>query len=374
MSLKLKNVAIISLYYNNKNYGGLLQAYALTKIINDLAYNAEQLCWSRDCKSQYLHKKSYLSKCKIRKIKRFIICRFENHFIKTRNYAFKEFEVQIPHSKHIHNKINIKEYLENYDAFVIGSDQVWNMHWFGKEYFFKDVLGTKYKFSYAASMPDTNISEEQKKFVKEALTDFNAISVREEKTAEFLSELCGRDVKQVLDPTLLHDAKQWDEIADKKVVKGKYIFCYFLGKDKQHRKAAKEFAKKTGLKIVTLPFLNGVIKEDIFFGKRRLYDISPGDFVSLIKNAEYVLTDSFHAVVFSNIYKVKYFVFNRTCIDMSERITTLLAMFETPERFIEADAEIMYSMKDKPVLINEQKFEEKKKESLEFLKTNLEKA
>lgn len=378
MEDKQNKIGIISLYYNNKNYGGQLQAYALTEYISSLGYDAEQVCWKA-----VTHKKR--RKKQFKKIFHYISLAYQQQFrrvlevilkekLHLRRQAFEQFQNNIKHTEKVFIGDEFLKDIKSYKAIVIGSDQVWNIGWYGTRYFLDFIPKEKYKFSYAASMPDTNISKAQKKAVREALNDFNAISVREKKTVEFLTELSGREVNHVVDPTLLLDINEWNQISDKEIIKEKYIFCYFLGKDKQYIKEAKVFAKKMNLKIVTLPFINRIIKEDIFFGNYRLYDVSPGDFVSLIKNAEYVLTDSFHAVVFSNIYKVKYFVFNRTGLEMSERIITLLDMFETSERFIEADAEIMYGMKDMPILINEQKFEEKKKESLEFLKTNLEKA
>lgn len=373
----MKKIGIISLYYNNKNYGGLLQAYALARLMTDLNYNAEQLRWvfvdeeNGVCKTR---KKPFKPSIKVFKkvVVGILKKRLEKNLHK-RAEAFKEFELHIPHSDKVYDRTNIKNYLNDYQGFAVGSDQVWNMQWFKEEYFFYNVLGKKYKFSYAASMPDTNISESQKIFIKKALKDFEAVSVREKKTADFLMDLCGIEVKQVLDPTLLLDSEQWDEVANKETVSGKYIFCYFLSREKIFRNAAKDFAKKMNLKIVTLPHLAGFIKADINFGDECLYKVSPADFITLIKNAEYVLTDSFHATVFSNIYKVKHFVFNRPDFEMSERITSLLDLFGTRERFFKADAEIMYNMKDRPVLINEQKLEEKKKESLEFLRANLEK-
>ncbi len=375
-----KKIGIVSLYHNNKNYGGLLQAYALTKYISTLGYNAEQVCWNavfHDAPKQ---------KIKFRKIFHYVstICWLQvknilrvvwKDKINSRIQAFEKFESAIKHSEKCYDGKSFLKDCGNYDAVVIGSDQVWNINWYDTQYFLDFVPNDVYKFSYAASMPDVNISDEMKNIVKNALEGFNAISVREKKTAAFLSELCERNVEYVIDPTLLLNVEQWDDISGDKLVECKYIFCYFLGRHKHYRKYTKKVAKKTGLKIVSLPHLCGVAKEDLNFADINLYDVSPGDFVSLIKNAEYVLTDSFHAAVFSNIYRVKYFVFDRSGMDMSERIVTLLDMFNSKERFIRGTdgLERLLRMKDLPVNTDLEQFEKALEKSKRFLDDNLKK-
>ena len=152
---------------------------------------------------------------------------------------------------------------------------------------------------------------------------------------------------------------------------GNYVFCYFLGKNKKERRIATEYAKKHNLKLVTIGYASKVMVEDKNFGNVRLYDTTPGQFIELIKNAKYVFTDSFHAVVFSKIFEKQYFVFNRDERgSMSSRIRTITSLFETEERFCYGEREnlgYVESLTDidyaKPLL----KFEEKKKESIDFL-------
>lgn len=339
---KRKKVGIVSLYHNNRNYGGQLQAYALTRYISELGYDAEQICWQAEFKRPP-QKKRELKKIfhyiyvfcwlQVKKVYKKLL----NNKLESRKRAFERFQEEINHSEKCYTGKDFLEDCKNYDAIIIGSDQVWNTNWYGTQYFLDFVPNDVCKFSYAASMPDVNISDEMKNTVKSALEGFSSISVREKKTADFLTELTGKKVRHVIDPTLLLDPEQWDDIASKKIVSEKYIFCYFLGRNKHYRKYARLLAKKTGLKIVSLPHLCGVAREDLNFADINLYDVVPGEFVSLIKNAEYVLTDSFHATVFSNLYKVKYFVFDRQGIDMSERIVTLLDIFNSRKRFLKTE-------------------------------------
>lgn len=373
----MKKVGIITKYYNNRNYGGLLQAYALVKTVSRLGYEVEQICWKHLWKNGTKLKKKRVFKVKriFHYIKRIFYITLEKRLknkVALRNSAFTEFQEKIPHSTVVYERYNIKDSVKVYDAFITGSDQVWNMEWYNQEYFLDFVPEGVGKVSYAASMPNVNMSDEKKNLVKNYLESFNNISVREEESSLFLTQLTGREVHWVIDPTLLLEGNDWDEICDKRIMEGDYIFCYFLGKDKNMRKIAKKFSRKTGMKIVTLPHLTGICDADIFFGDVKLYDLSPEKFISLIKYAQYVITDSFHAVVFSNIYKTKYYVFNRTdASEMTTRITSILSLFGCEERFCckeRMNAEYMLEMKDKAVSGDAPKFVKMKENSMEFLR------
>lgn len=371
----MKRTCIITHYYNSKNYGGILQSYAMIKVLSKWNCKPEQLCFDlaeplKEVKAQKLPP--------AKRIKNYIASLAKKYINKKRHVrseAFKKFELKIPHSKRVYHSGNICECADDYEAFITGSDQVWNMEWYYKEYFLSFVPDGKRKIAYAASMPNINLTVEQKKLVCEHLKRFDGISVREKETAPFLEEITGKKVEWVLDPTLLLTRKEWDEICDRRVVKEKYIFCYFLGIEKSYRKTAEEFAKKAGYSIVTLPHLTKIDKNDLTFGDKKLYDISPEQFISLIKYAEYVLTDSFHAAVFSNIYQTKYFVFERNDAgEMSSRIKNLLDLTGETFRFCAnqmQNSSYMLSQKDISVSQLSDKIATMRKKSIEFLRENL---
>lgn len=367
----MKKIGIISLYYKNRNYGGLLQAYAMVKAINKMGYNAEQICLERNkTYNKDIRKVFNLMSFVKGSIKNVINC-FIDPLIELRNRRFKEFEEIIPHSK-VYDKDTVIESTREYEIFLAGSDQIWNKWWYRPEYFLEFVPSDLYKFSYSASMPDINLSEKQKNLIKKHLSDFKSISVRECKTAEFLSELIGTEVECVVDPTLLLDKDDWNEICTEKIIDKEYIFCYFLGRNKSFKKEITKFAKKNKLKIVTLPHLVQLNPEDFFFGDYKLYDVGPEGFISLIKNAEFVFTDSFHAGVFSNLYKTKYYIFNRNeKNDMNERIMTLLKLFNSTHRFIISVEEFKNKLNNDPVTFDEEKLKEEKEKSITYLRKNL---
>lgn len=371
----MKRSGIITHYYNSKNYGGILQAYAMVKTLSKLDYEAEQLCFDLMVSSQTIEPKVTPSVKLIKKYIFSLVKRTIKHRIQSREKKLKNFELKIPHSKQIYRSDSICECTSNYEVFITGSDQVWNMDWYCKEYFLDFVPNSKRKIAYAASMPNTTLSNEQKKIVYEHLKSFDDISVREKDTAVFLEEITGRKVEWVLDPTLLLTKEEWDEVCVESVIKEKYIFCYFLGTEKSYRKCANKFAKKMRCKIVTLPHLAKININDLAFGDMKLYDISPEQFISLIKYAEYVITDSFHAAVFSNIYQTKYFVFDRTDIgEMSSRIKNLIYLTREEFRFCvdqKQNVDYLLSLKDISVSQLSDKILKMKEKSIEFLKKNL---
>ena len=341
-------VSIITHYYKSKNYGGILQSYALCRVINELGYNAEQISYNMFPTKKagafsllYRTMISALGKLDVRKWSYRKKNKRAQDLLKARFESMNSFgEKYIPHTEKVYDEENVDECGANYDAFITGSDQVWNLQWYYPAFFLSFVPSGKRKLSYAASMAMSKPSNEQKALLRENLKDFNAISVREKDSVELLKDIVPAVAEWVLDPTMLLDSKKWDDISsEKEFVKEPYVFCYFLGDDLLQRELAAEFAQHRGLKLVTLPYLNCMYREcDDGFGDIRLYDVGPQDFISLIKHAEYIFTDSFHATVFSGIYKKQYFVFPRNReASMSSRIYSLIELYEAQERFCDTD-------------------------------------
>ena len=130
--------------------------------------------------------------------------------------------------------------------------------------------------------------------------------MREKSAERLLQELARVDVQTVVDPTLLLTKEEWDIVCSPRVIEEDYIFCYFLGTNKNERVLAEKFSQLLNIKLVITPQPCGrfqLYSYDRKFGDERLYDASPEQFLSLIKHARYVFTDSFHAVVFSNVYQ-----------------------------------------------------------------------
>lgn len=372
----MKKVGIITHYYKSMNYGALLQAYALQKVISQMDYEVEQICYDMtvaEKKRGELHTVKQILRKGYNNLKHYR--QFSGW--KKRCRAFRSFEQSIPHSGQVYDRHAIEKANDIYDAFVTGSDQVWNTDWYHPAFFLDFVVGNKKKIAYAASLGHSEMNGGMRQIFMDSMKDYTAISVRESDAIAMVGECTPISVVKVLDPTLLLTKEQWDEICTDRIVKDDYIFCFLLGDGVQERKLAEEFARKKNLKLVTLPhFPRRYRSVDQNFGDVYLYDVSPETFLSLIKYAQVVLTDSFHAAVFSSTYEKEYFAFERTgAKNMGSRLKSLTQMFECEERFL-CTPEMMtteYIKNVEPISYNrsKRKIEKEREDSLNFLKRAL---
>ena len=345
MHEKDKTAAIITEYYDSSNYGGNLQAYALTRYLNENIICAEQLSYKRPAGSFRLSlqgHKGFWSKLTffIRKVLQKTWKRREFARVKKRREIVEEFGHKcVPHNKTVlsdedfrelklkRNSKNARE-ISGYSIFITGSDQVWRTTE-REAYFLTFVPEEKKKISYAASISKDSLDEDEQAFFRTALKDFDAISVRERSDVGLISDLCEQPVEWVVDPTLLLAEDQWNDICSSKLYEERYAFCYFLGEERHPRTLAREYARTNGLKLLTMPYLTGNYSFEDFRNSRkneeRLFEVSVGDFLSLVRYADAVFTDSFHGVVFSIIFRRQFYVFDRSiAVSMNSRIRAFL--------------------------------------------------
>jgi hypothetical protein len=376
-------IGIVSHYHESLNYGGNLQAYALCKVLENIGVEAEQICLpDRNVKLPWqqslgAYSKKQLVDKALRRLKRRVQKTANRIFLKglsqKRRAAFRNFnENRIPHSKTVYTNETVDQAASCYDAFITGSDQVWNLEWYNPAYFLSFVSG-KPKFSYAASMAMRDWTGQEQQLLQEHLKDFIGISVRENRIAQMLQTTLNQPVQWVLDPTLLLSAQQWDEVCGQRIVKEPYLFCFFLGKAPHPRKLAVKMARQLGLKLVTIPYLYGNFEPgDVSFGDVRLDAPSPEELLSLIKHAEYVFTDSFHATAFSVIYQRDYFVFPRHgYTGKDDRIYSITGLLGHQDRFCDTPQKqsLSYLLNcPKPAAAQASPaFEDMKKTSLQYL-------
>ena len=195
------------------------------------------------------------------------------------------------------------------------------------------------RISYASSITVTDYPLEYGDYMKKNLAKYMWISVRETSAKTYLENLLNRSVDLVVDPTMLLEKNEWEKIISARIIKEHYLFVYLLGEDRKQRKQISHYAKERNIKIVTLPHVEGKVRAaDIGFGDCQLYDIDLSAFLSLIKYADYVFTDSFHGVVFSNIFETEFLAFERVILskkaNMNSRLDTLLDMLGEKNKII----------------------------------------
>lgn len=376
---------IVSHYYNSKNYGGNLQAYALCRVIRKAGYEAEQIPYKRGkdkCNetTSKIRISRIVNRIKI-KVTSVLYRKKGKDLLKKRDAAVSVFnQNMIPHADSVYTVDTIGQTVSQYDALIVGSDQVWHPSAVCGPYLLDFADGEKIpKFSYAASLSVNAISEPYAERLKKSLKDYQAVSVREEKAVELLRDISEQKIEQVLDPTLLLDAEDWDEVAQEYPIDGDYIFCYFLGGRPGIREIVQKFAKKHGLKIVTFPYLQGRYRKcDDRFGDVKIFDADPAQFIGLIKGASYIFTDSYHATAFSLLYQKEFFSFERTSgkASMGSRLHTLTETFGVKERFCDtAEKETLEYIDSLPAVDYGSAFPAfalLKKKSISYLLKNLE--
>lgn len=327
------------------NYGSILQAYALQQLL-ELEDNVQYEILDQYGKAVSVG--NLLSKIKSFGIKNTlhrIRWKFASKGFQDRNAALNSFIQEYLHvSKSQYSAENISQAVNEYDAFVCGSDQIWNpiLSSLDDIYWLSFAKNKKKVFSYAPSIGITDIKElddSKVKKLKENLTGFAGISCREQPGSDLINQIMGTDVcRTVLDPTMAVDRSEWDRILpeQKKILPSKYVFAYILRGDANQRKLVEEYARKKGLPIVTFPYLDTdhIVKYDKYFGDYKIYDSSPADFVKIISEAKYVFTDSFHCAVFSILYNREFCLFPKVGQTQNTRLYDLQSKFGIKDRLI----------------------------------------
>ena len=309
--MKKKKVGIIT-FHNEQNYGAVLQAYALQETIKKLGCESYIINYIEPIEKYW--KSIFTEKQKIANIKIWLKIMITNivYFKKNRKrkknfYKFINKNIKL-YGKY-KNERQLKDNAPEFDVYITGSDQVWNTKITkGLKDAYTLNFGTSNitRASYAASLGNDKIDESEIAEYREKLKILNKISVREDTGKEILEKILHRNIELVLDPTLLLDRKDWNNVkSDSKDEKKKYILIYDLEKNNIVYEVANEIKEK--LKIPIVNFRRKRWKKII--GK---YESGPEEFLNLINNAEIVVTNSFHGAVFSIIFHKKFYVIPHT--------------------------------------------------------------
>ena len=276
----------------------------------------------------------------------------------------------------LRKKADYKKLANECDAFITGSDQIWNPSHFSREYLLNFVPDNKKKIAYSSSFGVKKITGYYAKVYKKLLSRFNYIGVREVDGIKIVKDLTGKEAKVVLDPTMLLKKEQWQEIAKKAVISDKtaltknYILCYFVGNTVNYWDAVEKIRQYLKKDIVIIPYnadsyeKNGILN----------IETGPNEFLWLIEHCDFLCTDSFHATVFANIFNKNYCVFKRfkdtDKASQNSRLETLLGMFDLKERLISVEDNMESIIKNTINWENVNEILNKKRdESIDFLET-----
>ena len=394
----MKKLAILTLVINN--YGTKLQSYALCKAIKKLnlvepevinlqgSWHGSTVKISR--KKQLIDVlKTYKLKS-FKKIYDFVRFAYEYKKIRENADAYKEevfkmedlylnFDQNIPYSKTIYTIDDIRDgKLTNYDMFLVGSDQVWNGPRVGcLDVYMCDFLHQKGSaLSYAASFAISNIPENMRDEYSKYIQNMKTLLVREERGVELCKQLGRDDAKHVVDPTLLLEGKDYEELTSKPVDlvgTDDYILVYSLTTSMKIYEEASKLAEKYHCKIAMLKRGAHPPLVTNFRNSIDLIAVGPKEFLSLIKYAKCVVTGSYHALQFSLLFHTNFYIYLDDANAENSRMVSTLAMFGL-------DKQLYYETSSLPKILPQVDFDavepiikSRREESMKLLKQSIEK-
>ena len=305
----------------NNNYGSMLQSYATQKMIKDYEIEFELIDYRKKITIMFVLKNilrvfnKVLWQDKINEGQKKLFIKKHPELrddVKSRSAAFEKFrhEYFLAPIVTFHGFDELKKKSQKYCVFLSGSDQLWSPS--GLSTNFYNLMFTKneaIRISYASSFGVKQIPWYQRIRTKRYLDRIQFISCREKSGAEIVKQLTGREVNTVLDPTMLFNADEWNQMLPcNRIQEGKYIFSYILGTEQSYREEVLKLSKVLCLPIVSI---HQYVNADLNFGDVSITNAGPAEFIDLIRNAEFICTDSFHGSVFSIIYHKKFVVFDR---------------------------------------------------------------
>lgn len=318
------------------NYGAFLQAFALKTYLTSLGNEVELVdYWPKGHADGYrLLPHSWKKRSLLGKVK------FSISFILRYSRAKKRIEGMqrlvetyfglptVPYYQTVESLKNL-----SYDCVVYGSDQIWwkstipGYSGFDPVYWGEYLPDSIKKVAYAPSMGIIDLMDQDKEQIKKWLCNFNALSVRESELYEAIHNLTNNEISVVLDPVFLLSIDEWESYCNQ-LNKEKYILYYNLIPTAESKSLVKKLSKILGCKVFEVTGSVNPFK----FSRRSLQTINAIELISLIRNACFVVTSSFHGTAFSILFKKQFYVIGMG--EKSGRVSSLLSMLDLDSRLL----------------------------------------
>ena len=379
----MKEIGIITLWA--KNYGSVLQCYAMRQIVKKLGYYPQVYFQNEYGVKKYINKVNTVGKLVGNSIL------YPSYFgafrmmrgagKKSINSLAKNSEKQLDFFvKHSIQPVGksyseLKKIAQGCDTefFICGSDQIWNGSVPYNKVSFLQFAPMEKRISYAPSFGTSCVENYNKKKYAKAISEIPYLSVREEEGIGIISELCNKVAIRLPDPTVLLTNAEWDDFSSKSQLNiHDYILIHFLDNPSSCAiKAIKELQNRTKLRLVTF----GYPHKDSLGENLEHIDGNPYDYIHIIKEANYICTDSFHTSLFSIRYSKQFYVFRRQYSHgyvQSSRINTLLKNCNCQDRFIDGK-NITYDNLPKAICNNPEFWEKERLAGIGYLSSILNK-
>jgi len=370
----------IATVYTGYNYGSALQAFATKSVLESLGYDSElyyvggSLIKGRDIRIKKLAVLFARTVWRPGVLKQTVGV-YKNAPASQLTEASKSlfqmfYDITLQPQKVSYSNLRKRAHTNEFAAFVCGSDQIWNStNYYVDPFYYLRFAPQEKRIAYAPSFGRNFVPDYNKKKIAKFISEFDSISVREDSGAEIVHELVEIMPPVLLDPTLLLTATQWVEklnLIDESS-KEKYILSYFLNTPSVKACAfLDELAQKTGYKIITIPTRQNSLNAPTIY-----CDAGPKEFISLLRNAAIVCTDSFHGTAFSINFHVPFYTFERNYGsggNQSTRIQSLLCYMNMQDCYCPTNINIneMLDFNASDVIL-----QEKRKEAFEYLRQSI---
>ena len=324
-------------FHNANNYGAVLQAYAMVERLKQNNIDAEIIDYQSSVFDNYKLFRTHLYKrlpymLAVDLVKYPMKRRRKNNFD-----AFRKRFLPIS-SRAYYKSSDFEGISEQYDYFISGSDQIWNpqlTNGFDGVYFLDFVSNSHKKIAYAPSVSLKRLNEFQIAAISDYMSSYGALSIREQETIDILQPYCEKEILKTCDPVFLLENSCYDKICSD-TYKGKnFVFLYVVGTAKEFQNViqyAEETARDKGLDLYYVISANKTLYH---IHGNNVYGCSPSDFLSLIKNARYVISNSFHATAFSILFSKQFVTFLKR--ENDSRISDLVSEFHLQDRIFGQD-------------------------------------
>lgn len=364
----VNKIATITMY--GDNYGACLQAFALQQIIKQNGYDNEIINYHQHNRTQS-GGVSKLKKVKQFGIKKTILYFLERKYAEVTKRAFQDFRDNhlVFSNREYYRDDNLTELNSVYDKFICGSDMIWSEEFKDDWNFYYLGFAERNKtYAYAPSFGKNELEDINKEKVSNYLNDFNKISCRENGGVALIRQLTDKKAVQVLDPTMLLTMNEWNSFIDnnQRIIEEPYVFAYVFGETDSKRKKLFDAVQSEIAQVRFLPKNN---KRD--FNNFPIKGVGPFDYLRLFRDAEFVITDTFHGLMFSIIFRKPFIVLERSdgtnWSKYSDRMTSTLEMFNLLDRYVNADFRDIRAVKTMDYSACEAIIQSKREQSLDYI-------
>ena len=295
-----KKIGILT-FLHNQNFGSSLQAYALQRVIGEMGYVCEHIDYQPSGKEKLVNLLSSGNHWELvaEGIRKRLVRRSHPEAREKSRAIPAFYERRMKLSPRCADREDLKRQSEEYDILIAGSDQIWNPVWLNPAYFLRFAPEGIRKVAYAPSLGVRTLPGEAKaRKIRSWVSDFSAISIREEEGAVLMEKITGSRPTVMPDPVLLLSQEEWAGVAAAITGEAPYLLCYFIGENGGYWDAVRKLQDERHLRAVVLP----VTQESFQQGFPLLDGAGPEEFLGAVRGAEMICTDSFHCLAFSRIF------------------------------------------------------------------------